>query len=565
MKNIIRFFKIILPVGKLPAPSFCFNGLDCKKIVKIFSLVFLLINMFSATEILADDGTGSSIIHASHEQTQMFGGSEVANLNPELRKDASLGIGEVYEELEKKKCLPSYKMRTYDTSDCTLCPIIRAVFNTVSQIAATASVNFSKPVAKVVAVAFAMWLAFYLLKYLASMEAKDIKDVFQEVVFKGGQVVLVIMILNGGASNFYKWLINPVYETALAGGSAALGSCSSGDCSKNTSIKVSNAEGVQNIKDGLPVSMGTAIINAMVNMENNISEIRAFGSSLMCYSWDKGWFIFPKWSLLISGLLFWVMAMLMIFIVPLLMVDVVFELGVAVALLPPAIGCFPFRYTRKNCNKVWDTFLNSAFAFLFVSIVLVMILTVLKQEAEFLASDSGMTWAQIMSDDVGKMDDYIDNFGWTKSAVLKFVFIILLIWSVMNMGKDFADEFASSISSTSIGSSIGTMAASAAKGAAKKVGAGAVSGGKALVQNMKQSHLGQKLGNTKLGQGVKSVAHKVGNTKFGRGVKKVNNGVKEAANWVGNSWVGRAYKHARMDPAEYKAQKAAGKAAKNKE
>ncbi len=367
-----------------------------------------------------------------------------------------------------ENCYPANKLAEYakDGDDCWLCPVFRIFFNTVSQIAANANNNFCKPVAIVVVVAFAVWLAIFALKYLTSMETRDVKDFLQEIVVKGFQVILAVSILNFGATNFYKVMINPVYETALEGGQKAF---------ESSSVEITGRTAVDNIKDGLPDSMGNAIVKIMITMENDISQIRALGSSLICYSWKKRIIIIPKFRYLIPGLIFWILAMASMFIIPLLMIDVVFELAVAVALLPAAIGCYPFKPTRKYTQKVWDSFLNSAFSFLFVSLVVVLLLSFLKTTVMDLPKNSSkdlpaITWNEIMTDTTeGKMDEYVSRFSWwAGDNILNLVFAFVLSWTVMNMGKEFADEFASSISNTNLGGSIGKTGLSAVKGIASK-------------------------------------------------------------------------------------------------
>lgn len=365
-----------------------------------------------------------------------------------------------------ENCYPANKLAEYakDGDDCWLCPVFRIFFNTVSQIAAKANDEFCKPVAIVVAVAFAVWLAIFALKYLTSMETRDVKDLLQEIVVKGFQVILVVCILNFGATNFYKLMINPVYETALKGGQAAF---------NDDSVVITGRTSVDNIKNGLPDSMGNAIVKIMITMEKDVSQIRALGSGLICYGWKEG-FIIPKFKYMIPGLVFWILAMASMFIIPLLMIDVVFELAVAVALLPAAIGCYPFKPTRKYTQKVWDSFLNSAFSFLFVSLVVVLLLGVMKATVMDLPKNSSkdlppISWDDIMTDTTeGKMDEYVSRFGWWMGNILDLVFVFVLSWTVMNMGKEFADEFASSISNTNLGGSIGKIGLSAVKGIASK-------------------------------------------------------------------------------------------------
>ncbi len=392
-------------------------------------------------------------------------------------------------------CNPAAKYAEYDSSDCTLCSIFRAVFGAVSDIAGKASNIFQKPVIMVTLVGFAVWLAVFILKYLATMETRDVKDVFQEMLVKGFQVVLAVVILNYGATKFYQMWISPVYETVLTAAQAAATSTNNrAGVNATNQRRIVSSSGVDVKPGGLPKSMGDAIINTMTAIENNVSQIRAFGSSLMCYSWErKKLLIIPNFSLLLSGMFFWVMAMVIIIILPFLMIDAVFQLAVAVALLPPAIGGYPFRATKIYSKKVWDIFLNSAFIFLFVSIVTLMLVSVLQITAAEIPNGTDLTWHDIMNDNEGKIDEYIDKFGWFHNNMIKFVLVFCLAWTVMSMGSKFADEFASSIAGTSIGSSLGTMGMSAAKGMAKKVGqpAGEMIGGKI---ERKAELMGQHIG-----------------------------------------------------------------------
>ena len=382
-----------------------------------------------------------------------------------------------------KDCMPRAKMAGYDNSDCTLCAVFRTVFNAVSNIAAKANNAFSEPVITVVAVAFALWLVTYVLKYLASMETRDIKDVFQETLVKAAQVVFVVVALKVGAAEFFNWLINPIYMAILNATQTVLNATNS----SGVTSAVFGGNTVASVPGGLPADMGNAIVKTMTAIENNIKQIRAFGSSLLCYSWSLKIIIIPRFSLLFSGLFFWVIAMVMIIILPFLMIDSVFQLGVAVALLAPAIGCYPFRITRQYSRKVWETFLNSAFSFLFVAMVTILLLSVMQTTIEEMAKEGGVTWADIMGDDEGKVDEYISHFGWFHNNVLKLVFVFVLIWALMNMGKEFANEMASSISSTEIGSSVGTMGASTARGLGTKAispyAQGAWKGAKAVAAN----------------------------------------------------------------------------------
>lgn len=437
-----------------------------KKLIKLLPLVGFICALFFYTLAGADDGTGAMMINPG---IGTGGGmaTEVSNLN-----GTSLP-----ESTKEDKCLPLTKYNDYDVSkgkDCTFCALFEVFFDTISKVAQKADDAFSKAMIPVVAIGFAIWLVVYMLGYLASVETRDIKDAFQEMVTRGGLVVLTVVILTYGSCRFYNDFINPVYETFLRGANVALkveldgGGQLSAEAAQLTTTK----------SGGLPATMKSNIVETMTAMERVITKLRALGSSLMCYSWKKRiLFVIPRLSYLVTGLFYWIMAMVMITIVPFLMIDIVFELGVAVALLPFAIASYPFKQMRQYSKKVWETFLNSGFGFLFMALVIVMILAVFEQSvnvsmAEALGQDAlNESWGGLFdsTNNEDKMDTYLKSIAWFRGPFLQLLFCFVLAWAVMNLGKEFADEFASSISSTTIGSSIATMGFSSVKGMSKRI------------------------------------------------------------------------------------------------
>lgn len=400
------------------------------------------------------------------------------------------------------RCAPICKYQAVKV--CTLCPLFAVVFNTVSAVGSKAIKAFSGSVAKVVLVGFGIWLAIQILAFASAIETRDLKDLMQSLVIQGFIVVVVVSIIQTGVSNFFNSFVAPVYNTGQYMAQTMYNSCAGEDktacTASNTEAKETMDASASLIKQGsLPTSMGKNIILTMTLMENKVRQYKAIGSSLMCESWrtsNNNWNIVPKFSILFTGIGMWVFAMLLILAVPLLLVDSVFQLGVAMALMPIAVGGFAFKSTRQYTKKVWETVLNSAFAFVFIAAVVLIILGTLQIVGKDTAgeildfdklfdannfSDAAMAW---------KHEAIVENFGWGSRAFWRLCVVFLLAWSVMNMAKSFADDFASSISNTSIGSQIGTMAASSAKGmavkagkpVAKATGKAMLSGGKRLLR-----------------------------------------------------------------------------------
>lgn len=397
-------------------------------------------------------------------------------------------------KVEATKCTPYCKYKDQIKETCTLCSLFALVYRTVNQLGTKAVTEFSSSVAKVVVVAFGVWLAIQVLAFVSSVETRDLKDLMSAILTQGFIVMLVFIILQSGVTNFFNTFVSPVYLTGqklaqemfsdniTSSTEKVLGSSGQSDKEVMQADDIATTYKL-NSNGAFDNSMGISIIKTMTMMENRVRKFKALGSGLMCQSWVEATLFFPRMVYLITGFALWILSMVLIIGVPFLMVDAVFQLGVAWALLPFAVGGFAFRVTRQYTKKVWETFLNSMFSFVFISIVVLLLLFVL-QEAVTESVNTIQTQSvsptgetiQVSFDDMFTasaaaktyFEALLTSFHWGSLPFLKLFFIFILAWSVMNMAKEFADDFASSISSTSIGSSIGTMAASKAKGMAVK-------------------------------------------------------------------------------------------------
>lgn len=179
-------------------------------------------------------------------------------------------------------------------------------------------------------------------------------------------------------------------------------------------------------------------------------------------------FIIPHLGYLLTGIGLWVGAMILIIAVPFLMLDAVIELAVAAALLPAAIGAYAFKITRRYVKPVWDTFMNSMFVFMFVSLIALM-LTVAFEQILSEATQGSLDTLLESGATEASLQTVLHDMAWWSVAFLKVCFVLILTWTVMGEAKDFAGQFSSSLSNTSIGSAIGTMGMSAGKSAVMKV------------------------------------------------------------------------------------------------
>lgn len=365
------------------------------------------------------------------------------------------------------KCQPSCYYKQIEK--CTFCGLLEVAFNTASKMTLQSINTFSGSVIKVVIIAFAIWLAITILNFTATLEVRDFKDLAQSVIKQAFLVMIAVLILQGGVSSFMNLILNPVFQTGMNIAEATVSPQEVGVPSQNGKNEAFTCPETNIYNDAtgegaLPKAMGDSIICTMTLIQQRAARVKALGSAAMCYSWEKKAFIIPHLGYFLTGLGLWVGAMVMIIAVPFLMVDAVIQLAVAGALLPMAIGAFAFKSTQKYTKKVWETFLNSMFAFLFMSLIVLMLATAFEN---ILVQSTG-SLDDLLAGTGGDIADILKELAWFSKAFLEVCFVLILMWTVMAEARDFAGNFSGSISNTSIGSQIATMGGSMAKGMALK-------------------------------------------------------------------------------------------------
>lgn len=284
-------------------------------------------------------------------------------------------------------CAESCAPKCYysDLKECTFCGLFKVAFNTASKMAAVSINTFSGSFLKVVIIVFALWLAVLVLGFVSSIETRDFKDFAQNLIHQGFYVLIAVILLKTGAMSFFNLALEPIFNTGLNIAQATISAqdvvSQTKDPLAKTACPASGNYGIITDKEGgaLPPSMGENIICTMTLIQARAAKVKALGSASLCYSWEKKFLIIPHLAYMLTGLGLWVGAMILIIAVPFLMIDSVIELAIAAALLPFAIAAYAFKITRKYTSPVWNTFLNSVFAFLFICLIALMLTTAFEQ------------------------------------------------------------------------------------------------------------------------------------------------------------------------------------------
>lgn len=395
---------------------------------------------------------------------------------------------------ENKTCSPSEYKSTY--GNCLFCPLFEVVFNTASKIAKLSFNKLSTPVMMVVLVAWALWIAMQILAFISSLETKDAPTLIKTLLNKTFVILIVVVILKADSSTFFSLAMEPIFNTGFKLAQMAV---TEGSCPSTYNVLTDG---------GLPASMGTSILCTIEAIQGRLMATMSLGAASICIAFFvKGTlFIFPSLPYLITGLLIWCGAGIVIIIFPFLMLDAIFQLTVACALLPAAIGCYPFKNTQKYVGKVWDSFMNAMFNFVFLSIAIL----ILTKAIEITVTGSGI---ENLSDEEFQ-NAIVTTLAWGGVAVIKIVFVLLLAWVILEEITKFASDFAPSMTKGGIGKNIGGMAAMGSKKLGLKAWGGAKKVGSAVGENIKE-----KAGDFRRGLTMKRIENEI---KKGNGTKKID-------------------------------------------
>jgi len=276
------------------------------------------------------------------------------------------------------------------------------------------------------------------LRFVSSMEIKEPRIYVKTITSQILRVFVVVMLLNVGLQTILYFSIDPVFMAGL--NLAQTAGRISEDCTVEGIAIVSSKEG------GLSQEMGNGILCTLKSVQDQIGDMFAMGHVLTCLGFVDFAFIKyigPNLAYAFTGIMIYLSTLMLLLAYPFLLIDAVLKLSIAVALLPAALGAFAFKITAKYLNHVWETFLNGMFAFIFLSIIMLIISSAAADEvAKLLQSRDGMSlWTTLF---------------WWSVEILKIAFICMLGYALLGETKSFADKFASGIQISPIGAMTGS-------------------------------------------------------------------------------------------------------------
>ncbi len=280
-------------------------------------------------------------------------------------------------DAESQKTCEENETELSDKS-CLGCQIFKTMFKAVNQYYKQMQTMFSSGAKSFMMVAFAIWLALRLLKYVSSVTENNMGEVWNEIIRKAFLCVLCTLIVSSTATlnAFVNTFIMPIYMAFLELGVKILGasttSAISGDGTLqlfgeevsvgNTAFSCSAFDKIEFNEEGLPEALLNTINCMLRYLKDNLTIGGKIGMKAMSHSFG-----------FIGGVLglclfccFLIVKICFVFY----LVDSMFKLGIILFMLPVFVMAFAFGPTKAWATKAFSYILSTA-AFLMCFSVIV--------------------------------------------------------------------------------------------------------------------------------------------------------------------------------------------------
>ncbi len=366
--------------------------------------------------------------------------------------------------------------KLYEARSCLFCPLFKTIFNTI-QVASTASfAKLGTPMAKLILIGLAIWIALMVLQNVSAMTRQDPFEFITKLLRASFKVIIAYFLLKDPVI-IYHYIIGPLLKTGFEFGGAFLNRTQDliGNCSKATAF-TSTTGGV------FPAYLQKYLLCFIEAVQFEIATSQAIGSSLMCVSRNAALSnlgpiarVMPDFSMMLQGALIYIISLILSLAYAFYLVDATIQLGIFGMVLPFIILCMPFKVTNSYFKTGVGVFMNSWFVYVFMGIVVNIIMQLIGQSLT--GGKGGLTAVEdaINGNEVRVLQDLL-GIGFAGFLVL----LACCIFGVKLMMKvtDLADQFSGGGLNLGIGSKVGALGAQAATGAAK----GAVNIGKSAVK-----------------------------------------------------------------------------------
>lgn len=259
---------------------------------------------------------------------------------------------------------PPIAIQIIRDSSCIFCPLFAVLFDAANQMSQLAFDKLGAPMATVMIIGFALYIAFKVLAHVSALTKQDAPKFLGELLTQAFKVLIAFILLMN-SDQIYQYFISPVLSAGLDFGAAML-------FENPTQYASCINVNVENDTMLLPVSLYIKLECFIRAIQSEIAVMQSIGSSLMCVGRNKASsFVGGIWDfgMVFQGLIIWAFAIMLSLAFAFYLIDATVNLGLVGALMPFLIACWPFKITTGYSKKGIEMFLNSFFVFVFMGIV----------------------------------------------------------------------------------------------------------------------------------------------------------------------------------------------------
>lgn len=268
----------------------------------------------------------------------------------------------------------------HSDKDCMGCQIFTILFNAINLNYRELQKVYSEGAPTMMMIAFAVWLALRLLKYVSSVTENNISEIWNEILRKIFICTICIILVSSTTTlnTFINTFIMPIFMAFLDLGvkiiqattSLQTGSTSAtlfGETMGNNAVNFScSLDSLTFNENGIPVAFKNTIICIFSYLKDNISLGGKIGWKAMQQSSGA-------LSWLIGGLM-WLCFLVVKVCFVFYFVDCIFQMGIILLLLPIFIMSYAFKPTRKWASSAFNYIIATSSYLMCFSILIAMVI-----------------------------------------------------------------------------------------------------------------------------------------------------------------------------------------------
>ena len=361
---------------------------------------------------------------------------------------------------------------------CILCPVFQVILNT-DQAMATKSFNaLSAGFRNVVIIVMALFIAYQTLLNVSALTKQDVGKYLQSILFQAFKALVAALFLTN--SDFaYHYIINPLISASLEFGLTIID-----EEALSTMQSATEAAKSEMNKGVISIDLLAQVKGAVRTFSYSTATLPAIGHALMCASIHRAAKFLIDISMFIQGLVVYGFGWMISLAACFYLLDSVVRFGIFCTLLPFLIAAWPFKVTAKYTKAGWDIFMNTAFNFIMMGLVISLTTELVEQAL----SGGDMTADELTAlIDSDKVDDLKKVFDFGSGKFIVLIAACIFAFKLVGQINQLANDISGTSGGTNIGGKIGGLAAQVAKRAAGTAAKGLadVTGATGAMQGMK--------------------------------------------------------------------------------